>query len=348
VTGWAEQRMSSPIPLHNTLASGTDWQAALRDLISSPAELCTALDIPPAALGWSEAARQSFPLRVPRAFVSRMRRGDPRDPLLLQVLAGAEEMQTAPGFSADPTGETGSANPHPGIIHKYHGRVLLIVTGSCAIHCRYCFRRHFPYADNQNSRSEWSTALEYIARDASISEVILSGGDPLMANDKQLAALVVQIADIAHVRRLRVHTRLPIVIPQRITEGLLQVLTHSRLQSTVVVHSNHANEIDTDVVAAFARLRTAGITLLNQAVLLAGINDSAAAQVALSERLFDAGALPYYLHLLDRVDGAAHFEVDRAQALALHQEMAAHLPGYLLPRLVQEVAGAPSKLDVRT
>jgi EF-P beta-lysylation protein EpmB len=337
--------MTSLIPLAMAQPE-TDWHAALRNLVTSPEALCALLELSPDALGWSASAMQQFPLRVPRSFVARMRAGDARDPLLLQVLAGAQEMQQVPGFTADPNGETGSANPHPGIIHKYRGRVLLIVTGSCAIHCRYCFRRHFPYADNQNGRSDWPAALAYIAADDSISEVILSGGDPLMASDQQLAELVQQVAGIPHVQRLRVHTRLPVVIPERVTEGLLRALTPPRLNSTLVVHSNHANEIDTEVAAAFRRMRGADITLLNQTVLLAGINDTADAQVALSERLFTAGALPYYLHLLDRVSGAAHFEVDRAQALALHRAMAARLPGYLLPRLVQEVPGAPSKLDV--
>lgn len=337
--------MAALIPL-TTAQPAADWRAALRDLVTSPEALCALLELSPDALGWSAAAMQQFPLRVPRGFVARMRVGDPRDPLLLQVLAGAQEMQQVAGFTADPNGETGRANPHPGIIHKYRGRVLLIVTGSCAIHCRYCFRRHFPYADNQNGRNDWPAALAYIAADDSISEVILSGGDPLMASDQQLTELVQQVAGIPHVQRLRVHTRLPVVIPERVTDGLLRALTPPRLQSTLVVHTNHAHEIDTGVAAAFRKVRGADITLLNQTVLLAGINDSVDAQVALSERLFTAGALPYYLHLLDRVSGAAHFDVPAEQARNLHREMAARLPGYLLPRLVQEIAGAPSKVAV--
>ncbi len=324
--------------------SGGDWRAAMRDLITSPAALCAALQLRPEQLGWSDAAAREFPLRVPRSFVGRMVPGDPRDPLLLQVLAGFRELQSAPGYGPDPTGETGAANPHPGIIHKYHGRALLLVTGSCAIHCRYCFRRHFPYAENQNGRSEWPAALDYIARDSTISEVILSGGDPLVASDAQLAELVTQLAAIPHVRRLRVHTRLPVVIPERVSPGLLAALSSPRLQTVIVVHCNHANEIDGAVAAAFAMIRHRGITLLNQAVLLAQINDSAAALAHLSERLFEAGALPYYLHLLDRVTGAAHFEVSAARARALHREISATLPGYLVPRLVREVAGAPAKV----
>jgi len=321
-----------------------DWRAAMRDLVTTPMALCEALQLRPEQIGWSDAAARDFPLRVPRAFLARMIPGDPQDPLLLQVLAETRELQPVAGYGPDPTGETGAANPHPGIIHKYHGRLLLLVTGSCAIHCRYCFRRHFPYADNQNSRDEWPAALSYIAADSSISEVILSGGDPLVAGDKHLAELVAQLATIPHVRRLRVHTRLPIVIPARVTVGLLDALSHPRLQTVMVVHSNHANEIDAEVAEAFSRIRQQGMTLLNQAVLLAGVNDSAAALAGLSERLFEAGALPYYLHLLDRVAGAAHFEVSADRALALHREISAMLPGYLLPRLVREVAGAPAKV----
>lgn len=334
------------IELVDAGTADADWREQLRDLVTSPAALCNALGLRPEQLGWSDAAARGFPLRVPRAFLARMVPGDPHDPLLLQVLAGARELQAVPGYGPDPTGETGATNPHPGIIHKYQGRVLLLVTGSCAIHCRYCFRRHFPYADNQNSRAEWPSALAYIASDDNISEVILSGGDPLVASDKQLAELVLQLADIPHVRRLRVHTRLPVVIPARITPALLQALSHPRLQTVMVVHCNHGNEIDADVTAAFTRIRQHGMTLLNQAVLLAEVNDSAAALASLSERLFEAGALPYYLHLLDRVAGAAHFEVSADRARALHREISAILPGYLVPKLVQEIAGAPAKLPL--
>ncbi|QIB65886.1 EF-P beta-lysylation protein EpmB [Kineobactrum salinum] len=335
--------MSALIACHPAPAP-SDWRAAMRDLITSPAALFELLQLSADQLGWSEQAARDFPLRLPRAFARRMQPGDPQDPLLLQVLASQQELLTAPGFSSDPTGETGAANPQPGIIHKYHGRVLLLVTGSCAIHCRYCFRRHFPYADNQNSRAEWPAALAAIAADRSISEVIFSGGDPLVAGDEPLRELVQALADIPQLRRLRVHTRLPIVIPERVTAQLLETLSSSRLQTVMVVHSNHANEIDPQVAQAFARIRGAGITLLNQSVLLAGINDTAAALIALSERLFEAGALPYYLHLLDKVAGAAHFDVSEARARELHREIAARLPGYLLPKLVREVAGAPAKV----
>ena len=255
-------------------------------------------------------------------------------------------MEESPGFSRDPVGETGEANPSRGIIHKYQGRVLLIVTGGCAINCRYCFRRHFPYADNQNSRREWREALRYIARDSGVSEVILSGGDPLLASDSYLNELVTQIAAIPHIRRLRIHTRLPVVIPDRVSKGLLDAVCRKNLKTIVVIHCNHANEIDDSVTEALDRMTRRGITLLNQAVLLAGVNDSAAALSALSERLFIAGAMPYYLHLLDKVQGAAHFDVPELRALALLADITATLPGYLVPKLVREVAGAPSKLAV--
>ncbi|MAL95248.1 EF-P beta-lysylation protein EpmB [Haliea atlantica] len=329
-----------------TQAPRESWREAMADLISSGEELLASLGLDSEALGLSAEAARTFPLRVPRAFAARMRRGDPNDPLLRQVLAVREETLPAPGFGADPTGEQGDANPRRGVIHKYHGRLLLVVTGSCAIHCRYCFRRHFPYGDNQNSRKEWGEALDYIAADPEVHEVILSGGDPLVAGDRALAELVQSIAAIPHVKRLRVHTRLPVVIPERVTDGLLQALAGTRLPCVVVLHSNHHRELDAAVADSCRQMAAAGITLLNQAVLLRGVNDNLDAQLQLAERLFELGVLPYYLHLLDKVDGASHFDIPEALALELHHAMAARLPGYLLPRLVREVAGAPAKMAV--
>lgn len=336
------------IPETLLLHQQDDWQSQLRNVISSAGELLAMLDLSPEDAGHCAAACEDFVLKVPLAFVRKMRVGDPRDPLLLQVMSRREEMTETPGFTRDPLGETGEANPSKGIIQKYHGRVLLIVTGGCAINCRYCFRRHFPYTENQNSRSEWREALAYIARDTSTSEVILSGGDPLLASDAYLDELVTQIAAVPHVRRLRIHTRLPVVIPDRVTEQLLEAICRDNLQTIVVIHCNHANEIDAAVDAALHRMTQRGITLLNQAVLLAGVNDSAAALSTLSERLFVAGVMPYYLHLLDKVQGAAHFDVPERRALALLADITAMLPGYLVPKLVREVAGAPSKLTVAT
>jgi len=274
-----------------------------------------------------------------------MRKGDPDDPLLRQVLASADELLVVPGYSADPVGETGEAIRRPGIIQKYRGRLLLMLSSGCAINCRYCFRRHFPYNANQNSRSEWLQALEYIAADNSISEVIFSGGDPLLVADEQLAELINRLASIDHVKRVRVHTRLPVVIPERVTPALLDALAGSRLRASVVIHSNHANELDSAVAAAMQALHSRGITLLNQAVLR-GVNDNQKALVALSERLFEINVLPYYLHLLDKVQGAAHFDVPAQRALTLMEQLAAELPGYLVPRLVREEEGQPAKVAV--
>ena len=271
-----------------------------------------------------------------------MRAGDPADPLLRQVLPLDAEDQLNPGFGKDPVGDL-AALAGPGVLHKYQGRALMITTGACAIHCRYCFRRHFPYAEAQGRGADWTPVLDYLASDDSIEEVILSGGDPLALSDSRLAALAEGLDRIAHLQRLRIHTRLPIVLPERVDADLLAWLGTTRLKPVMVLHANHAQEFDADVDAALVLLRNAGVCLLNQSVLLRGVNDSVAALRALSERLFVAGVLPYYLHLLDRVQGAAHYEVAEAQARALLLELAAQLPGYLLPRLVREQAGATAK-----
>lgn len=323
------------------------WRRALAEAVTDPAELLGLLDLPAELLPEARRAVELFGLRVPREFVARMRPGDVRDPLLLQVLPLGRELDPAPGYSEDPLAE-GEAMLHPGLLHKYRGRVLLVVTGTCAVHCRYCFRRHFPYAESHPGWSGWGETLEAVAADPEVREVILSGGDPLSAGDERLAELVSGIAAIPHVERLRVHTRNPVVLPERVDSRLLAWLSGTRLRTAVVVHANHAREIDGAVRGAFARLRDAGATLLNQSVLLAGVNDSADALVELSETLFEAGALPYYLHLLDRVRGAAHFEVPEDRARRLLGEAAARLPGYLVPRLVREVPGAPAKVAVPT
>ena len=329
-----------------SLEQQDNWQNQLRNVITSADQLLAMLGLEAVEVGYCAEATADFALKVPLAFVRKMRCGDPRDPLLLQILARGEEMIQTPGFSTDPLSETGEANPSKGIIQKYRGRALLIVTGGCAINCRYCFRRHFPYSDNQNSRAEWDKALEYIARDSDISEVILSGGDPLITSDTYLDELVTKIAAISHIRRLRIHTRLPVVIPDRVTQGLLDAVRRPSLQTVVVIHCNHANEIDEPVVAALQRMRRGGIALLNQTVLLAGINDRSDTLIALSERLFAAGVIPYYLHLLDKVQGAAHFDVSEDQACKLVAEVTNSLSGYLVPKLVREVAGAASKMGV--
>lgn len=283
-----------------------------------------------------------FAMLVPRSYADRMRPGDAADPLLRQVLPLEAEHRAVAGFNADPVGDLASEADR-GLLQKYQGRVLLVLTGACAVNCRYCFRRHYPYAQASAGPRQWADAIEAIAADPSIEEVILSGGDPLMLDDGPLGELSAAIAQIAHVRRLRIHTRLPIVLPERVTESLTAWLAQSQLAKVVVVHANHANELAGGVPAALARLSSAGAMLLNQAVLLRGVNDSVAAQRNLSERLLEVGVLPYYLHQLDRVSGAAHFEVPVAEGLEIVQEMRASMPGYLVPRYVQEIAGEPNK-----
>ncbi|WP_420867047.1 EF-P beta-lysylation protein EpmB [Chromatocurvus halotolerans] len=322
------------------------WQQQLRDAIRSPAELAAALGLEPSRLGFSAQADDDFAMKVPRAFVGRMQPGDADDPLLRQVLAGSAENAPHPGYSDDPVGETGAANPVPGIIHKYHGRLLMTVASGCAVNCRYCFRRHFPYGENQLSRREWQDAIAYIRADTSITEVILSGGDPLVARDDTLSALMDALAAVPHVTTLRIHTRLPVVIPDRVTPGLLRAICRPGIATVMVLHSNHPNEVDTTVAAAAGRLREAGVTLLNQSVLLTGVNDSADTLSRLSSALFGAGVLPYYVHLLDRVRGAAHFAVDETRARELVGELAVRCPGYFVPRLVRESSGEGSKREL--
>ncbi len=315
-----------------------DWRDALRTAIRTSAELCELLDLP------RELAADAgdFPLLVPRSYVARMRPGDAADPLLRQVLPVAGEHLPVAGFVADPVGDL-PAEQRPGLLHKYHGRVLLVLTGACAVNCRYCFRRHFPYATSTAGPRQWAPAMEAIAADDSIHEVILSGGDPLVLDDRLLGELVEAVERIEHVRRLRIHTRLPIVIPARVTEAFASLLGNTRLATVVVLHANHAHELDSTVAAAITPLTATGSLLLNQAVLLRGVNDSVEAQRELCQRLVDLRVMPYYLHQLDRVAGAAHFEVPVAAGVEIVQQLRTELPGYAVPRYVQEVAGEPNK-----
>lgn len=321
------------------------WQVALAEAITNPRELLELLELDLALLPAVETAAKLFALRVPRHFVARMAKSDINDPLLRQVLPLDAEFAPQAGYSRDPLAEK-AVNPVPGLLHKYHGRVLLTITGACGINCRYCFRRYFPYVENNPGVAGWEQALAYIAQDSSITEVILSGGDPLLAPDGHLAKLAEKIAAIAHVQTLRIHSRLPIVLPERITPELIAWLTGSRLKPVLVVHCNHPQEINEQVSAAMQMLRQAGVILLNQAVLLKGVNDSVQVLTQLSAVLFEAGILPYYLHLLDRVEGAAHFEVEEARAQTLLWEILQKLPGYLVPKLVREMPGAATKLPV--
>ena len=334
--------MTKPAMIPRT---GSIWQHELRDAICSIQALFELLELDGALAPETLIVHKDFPLRVPRAFADRIKKGDWGDPLLLQVLPLAKELDYTPGFSADPLEEE-QAIAAPGLIHKYHGRVLLIATGSCAIHCRYCFRRHFPYQENKPSAVQWRQALDYIRQDKSIKEVILSGGDPLLAPDRYLAELVDQLSAISHLERLRIHTRLPIVIPQRITTECLDWLTAGRLQPVLVLHCNHANEIDDAVAESIKQLHKRGVTVLNQSVLLRQVNDQADTLVELSEALFKVGVLPYYLHLLDRVAGAAHFDISEVEALALIDQLRSRLPGYMVPKLVKELPGKNSKTPI--
>lgn len=329
-------------PLCQSQQTNESWQYALANVIRDPEELFELLALDKKALPAAMRAIDSFPLRVPRAFVEKMAKGDWDDPLLKQIVPLSQELDPQPGFTTDPLEESHS-NPLPGLIHKYHGRVLLIVSGGCAINCRYCFRRHFPYADNIPGRQRWSETIAYIRNDKSITEVILSGGDPLAASDILLADLVAQLETIPHLSTLRVHSRMPVVIPARINTQCLKWLTGGRLKPIVVIHSNHPNELDEQVLQALTRLKTAGVTLLNQSVLLAGVNDNVAALKSLSMRLFDCGVLPYYLHQLDLVEGAAHFSVSENKACELAKQLSAVLPGYLVPKLVREQPNRKSK-----
>jgi EF-P beta-lysylation protein EpmB len=318
------------------------WQQLWREAVRDPRELLSLLGLAHLAGQLSEDAARQFPLRVPRGFIDRMRHGDPHDPLLRQVLPLDDEDRIVPGFGLDAVGDT-AARAASGVIRKYRGRALLVATGSCAIHCRYCFRRHFPYAEETAAAGGWRDAIGLVAADSSIDEVILSGGDPLSLATSKLAELTDALAAIPHLKRLRIHTRLPTVLPERVDAALLAWLGAMPWPVTMVVHVNHANEFDAKVDAALAGVRGTGATLLNQAVLLRGVNDTVDALADLSERSFASGVLPYYLHQLDRVAGTAHFEVDDARARGLHAALAARLSGYLVPRLVREVAGDPGK-----
>ena len=318
------------------------WQQLWREAVRDPGELLAILGLEALASRVSSEAAAQFPLRVPRGFVARMRRGDAHDPLLRQVLPLDEEMRVAPGFSLDAVGD-GAARAGTGVLLKYRGRALLVTTGSCAVNCRYCFRRHFPYAEELAAAHAWRGAVDCLANDTSIREVILSGGDPFSLATSRLAELTEALAGIGHLKRLRIHTRLPVVLPERVDAPLLQWLAGLPWPVAVVIHANHANEFDASVDSALAGLRDAGARLLNQAVLLRGVNDSVEALAELGERSFAAGVLPYYLHQLDRVAGTAHFEVPDQQAKALHAALAARTSGYLVPRLVREVAGDPGK-----
>ncbi len=326
----------------SSLRTRCDWRAALKSAIRNPAELCRILGLPADLVDAAVRADRDFPLFAPLPYIARMEPGNPRDPLLRQVLPLEDELRDSPRFIADPVGEA-AAKRLPNLLQKYQGRALMITTGACAVHCRYCFRRHYPFDEGANSPLGWESAIREIANDHSIGEVILSGGDPLTRVDAQLADLASALEQIPHLRRLRVHTRMPIMIPQRVTRELIAWLRETRLLTIVVVHANHPNELDGSVQKALAGFVEAGIQLLNQTVLLRGVNDDLQSLVRLSSRLLECRVMPYYLHQLDQVAGAAHFEVPLEKGLRLIDQMRTQLPGYAVPRYVREDPGAASK-----
>ncbi|MCW8962506.1 MAG: EF-P beta-lysylation protein EpmB [Gammaproteobacteria bacterium] len=325
-----------------TLPQDTDWKTELRQAVTKPEELLELLELPKSR--WLNSARQAalqFPLKVPRGFIQRMEKGDAADPLLRQILPLANELQKTEGYNKDPVGD-GTSTPVPGLIHKYRSRALLISTGACAVHCRYCFRRHFPYQSSHAGGSQLEEIRQYLHTHNELNEVILSGGDPLMLDDRQLARLLQTISAIPHIRWIRIHSRLPIVLPERVTEKLLETLSGYK-PVTLVIHCNHPNELDSSVNTALRSLHQFDIRLYNQSVLLRGVNNQVETLCELSHQLYAARVQPYYLHCLDRVDGAAHFDLSDHEIETLYHQVQAQLSGFLVPKLVRELQGKPSK-----
>lgn len=346
ITGNAEKEQGAAREKPQTPAihQQRPWQKSLAQAIRDPLALLEALQLTPTTeQSLSLQAQQAFRLLVPHSYLARMRIGDWHDPLLRQVLPVNAEMEIVDGYHADPVADQ-AAMVAPGLLHKYHGRALLVTTGACAVHCRYCFRRHFPYNEANPARDHWQSALDYIRNTPSLQEIILSGGDPLTLSDQRLQALCEGLVAIPHVKRLRIHSRLPIVLPERIDDAFMAWLRALPLQVVMVVHANHAREFAADdVQQTLNTLRMAGIPLLNQAVLLRGVNDSLGDLQALSEASIAQGVLPYYLNVLDKVAGAAHFNVPDAEALVLWEALRERVPGYLLPRLVRDIEGRKGK-----
>ena len=333
------------IQLSAPILQGYDWKNSLAHAIRDPAQLLKILELPDRLLPNAISAAKSFPLRVPYSYLNRIKKGDPNDPLLRQILPLGDELDNVAGYNHDPVGDL-AAQQSPGLLHKYHGRALLVTTGACGIHCRYCFRRNYPYPESNPLQDNWSEVIDYLLKSTEINEIILSGGDPLSLSDQRLATLVSDLEQIPQLRTLRIHTRLPIVLPQRVNPDLLQWMAATRFKVVLVMHVNHANEIDLDVKRAMVELKKIDLTLLNQSVLLKGVNDNTETLNQLSHTLFDAHILPYYLHQLDKVSGAAHFAVSDNTAIELIEALRQQLPGYLLPRLVREQTGEPSKLPL--
>lgn len=338
-------RSAPRVHTNNQQTMSESWQNQLASCVTRPEELLKMLGLDQSLLPPALQASKDFSMRIPHAYIAQMEYGNPHDPLLGQVLPLGQELEKVAGFILDPLSEQ-STNPTEGVIHKYKSRLLLITSSACAINCRFCFRRHFPYGDNQLSGQHLQDALAYIQNNSSIKEVILSGGDPLASSDKRLRALTQALAEISHVKTLRIHTRMPVVIPSRITDDLLDWLSSTRLKPVMVIHCNHANEISDDVKFAMKKLKSADITVLNQTVLLKDINDNVESLINLSETLFNANVMPYYLHLLDKVQGAAHYDVPKSKAQMIIKEMMHQCSGYLVPKLVREIPGEPSKTPI--
>ncbi|MCG8315274.1 MAG: EF-P beta-lysylation protein EpmB [Pseudomonadales bacterium] len=322
-----------------------DWQIQLSNSLTDVSELLATLNLSPQDLPKQLQAHQSFPVRVPRQFVDKMQSGNPFDPLLLQVLPQPRELVVTPGFQTDPLQEQ-QFTPLPGLIHKYRSRVLLTTSSACAINCRYCFRRHFPYQDNRISQQHVAAIIQYLKQHPEVNEVILSGGDPLATSNSRLKKLLEALEALPQLTRIRVHTRFPVVIPQRIDQGLLEIIEHSRLRWVMVVHSNHSQELGQAFQEVMQQLRDMNVLLLNQSVLLKDINDNVGTLTTLSETLFTMGIQPYYLHLLDPVVGASHFDIPEDSARALYHSLLAALPGYLAPKLVRETPDSPAKTPI--
>ncbi|NHB56975.1 EF-P beta-lysylation protein EpmB [Acinetobacter shaoyimingii] len=329
--------------MNNLLYQEQNWQTQLSDLVTDPAELLALLKLSPQdLLSGAILASEQFKLRVPRDFVNKMQVGNPLDPLLLQVLPHHLELEEHEGFVTDPLDEE-AANQIPGVLHKYKSRFLLTLTGACAVHCRYCFRRHFPYQENLPKNDDWINIQNYLATQPQINEVILSGGDPLTLTNRKLALWIERLESISHIKILRIHSRVPIVIPNRIDDEFISILKNSRLRIILVVHSNHALELDDYTCQKLLTLVNNNILVLNQSVLLKGVNDDADTLVELSHRLFEAQVLPYYLHVLDKVKGAQHFDLNKNKIEDIYKNVLADLPGYLVPKLVREIAGEQNK-----
>lgn len=327
----------------NYLYQEQNWQSQLSDLITDPSELLSLLELSSEQLlSGAILASEKFKLRVPRAFVGKMNAKNPLDPLLLQVLPHHLELEEHPEFVTDPLGEE-AANQLPGVLHKYKSRFLLTLTGACAVHCRYCFRRHFPYQENLPKNEDWLNIKNYIEANPNINEIILSGGDPLTLSNRKLALWLERLSSLKQIQILRIHSRVPIVIPNRIDQELISLLKNSRLRIVLVVHSNHASELDDFTCSKLLQLSDHHITVLNQAVLLKGVNDSAQTLIDLSYRLFEARVMPYYLHVLDKVKGAQHFDLESSEIDEIYRDVLANLPGYLVPKLVREIAGEKNK-----